>query len=72
MLPHQVDAAPGASKMKDHRILQRSKAQQDGRELIAEDVSYEKFRAGKWPVGSTHLWSVEEVWGPVKKKERAA
>ncbi|MGJ7039165.1 hypothetical protein J2Y63_002420 [Shinella sp. BE166] len=58
--------------MTDHRILQRSKAKQDGRELIATDVTWEKFRAGKWPVGSTHLWSTEEVWGPVKKKEKAA
>ena len=60
--------------MKDHRILQRSKAQQDGRELIAEDVSYEKYRANPklWPIGSTHLWSTEEVWGPVKKVQRDA
>lgn len=58
--------------MKDHRIIQRSKAHQEGRELIAENVSHEKFRAGKWPVGSVHLWSTEEVYGPMKKKEKAA
>lgn len=60
--------------MKDHRILQRSKAKQEGRELLEADISFEKFRTStkQWPAGSIHLWSTEEVYGPMRKKEKAA
>lgn len=63
--------APVSKPFKDVRITQRERAKElesKGYWLCATDVSHEKFasmaRNRKLPVGSLHLWAIDEVWAP--------
>lgn len=67
----RIDPTPRSQPFKDLRVTQRQRSEELAREgfvLFATDVNHEKFasmaKARKLPVGSRHLWAIDEVWAP--------
>lgn len=64
--------------MIDHRDRQRTSARREGRLLLAENITFEKFAEGaknkRFPAGSIWCWAAMEVYGPIgsAKQEQAA
>ena len=53
--------------MTDYAKLQRLKARDERRTLIASNVTNEQFRlkAKSYPAGSVWVWAAQEVHGPI-------
>lgn len=58
--------------MKDYREIQRESARRERRALLAENVSFEKFKTTikEYPAGSVYYWALDKVFGPIGSAER--
>lgn len=60
--------------MIDHRARQRESARRERRELLEENITFEKFaemaKQKRLPVGSVWHWSTGEIYGPIGSAEK--